>query len=110
MSTALLDAAFRLVSHSLMCQDTSIRSHNTDAARLFALSVQFPGVGYDEIAAAHGRAHQLEETAVALADGGAGDGHGGPALTRESLAERCPGFSDESYGWAINDGFILTRK
>jgi hypothetical protein len=38
------------------------------------------------------------------------DGHHGPELSREALAERCPGFSDVSYGWAVNDGFAQTRE
>ena len=31
-------------------------------------------------------------------------------LDAQTLAERCPGFSAESYLWAVNDGFTLTRK
>jgi hypothetical protein len=37
-------------------------------------------------------------------------GPSGPVLDVQALVERCPGFSGESYSWAVNDGFILTRK
>jgi hypothetical protein len=38
------------------------------------------------------------------------DGVPGPPLNELTLAERCPGFSSTSYYWAINDGYVLTRK
>ena len=66
----------------------------------------------EAVADAFAAARRLEEVAIELADAdrGPGDGRRGPPLTREALAARCPGFSDESYGWAINDGFVRTRK
>jgi hypothetical protein len=54
----------------------------------------------------------LEELAIGMADmarGPRNDNAGSP-LTKQTLAERCPGFSSESYAAAINDGFVLTRK
>jgi hypothetical protein len=112
MDTTLNDAAFRLVSRSLASIDANLRAPQTDEERLSALRARFPDAEPGEIAAAHARAIRLEETAIAMADAfrGPGDGRHGPPLTRESLAERCPGFSDESYGWAVNDGFTETRK
>jgi hypothetical protein len=112
MDTALNDAAFRLVSRSLVNIDANLRAPGTDDARLAALRVQFPDADPGEIAGAHDRALRLEETAIRMADAfrGPGDGRHGPPLTRETLAELCPGFSEESYGWAVNDGFTETRK
>jgi hypothetical protein len=108
VDTALLDAAFRLVSHSL----TSGGSLRSDDARLAELRRQFPRSDAQALQQAYARARQLEEVAIEMADAdrGPGDGRRGPPLTRQVLAERCPGFSDECYGWAVNDGFILTRK
>jgi hypothetical protein len=112
MDMTLLDAAFRLVSHSLQAQDARAVPLLTDEARLAELRRQFPQADARAVAEAYARARRLEDTAVALADAahGPGDGRRGPPLTWQALAERCPGFSDASYGWAVNDGFILTRK
>lgn len=112
MNTALNDAAFRLISHSLMVVDANIRAPRTGETRLAALRVLSPDAAPKEITEAHERALRLEATAIEMADGfrGQGDGRHGPPLTRETLAEKCPGFSDETYGWAVNDGFTETRK
>ena len=112
MDTDLNDAAFRLVSHSQVTIDANFRAPRTDEARLAALRVQFRDASPEAIAEALERARHLEDTAIQMADAfrGPGDGTHGPPLTRETLAERCPGFSDASYGWAVNDGFTQTRK
>ncbi len=105
MDTALNDAVFRLVTHSQVTIDANFRAPRTDEARLAALRVQFRDARPEAIAEALERARLLEETAIEMADA-----FRGPELTRETLAERCPGFSDESYGCAVNDGFTATRK
>src|SRR4051812_36352695 len=112
METTLLDAAFRLVSHSLRARDEAAVLLATDEARLSVLRGQFPAADPKAVEDAFAPARRLEETAVELADAdrGPGDGRRGPPLTRETLAERCPGFSTETYGWAVNDGYTLTRK
>ena len=111
MDTALNDAAFRLVSHSQVTIDANFRAPRTDEARRSALRVQFRDARSEEIAEALERARLLEDTAIQMADAFRGPGDGRTAeLTRETLAERCPGFSDASYGWAVNDGFTATRK
>ena len=112
MDTALNDAAFRLVSHSQVTIDANFHGPRTDEACLAALRVQFGDARPEAIAEALERARLLEDAAIQMADAfrGPGDGTHGPPLTRETLAERCPGFSDASYGWAVNDGFTQTRK
>ncbi|MGI8977665.1 MAG: hypothetical protein ACR2FY_00415 [Pirellulaceae bacterium] len=102
MDTSLLDAAFRLVSPSLSA---------TDADPLGQLRLQFPSAGSQILQDAHARAKRLEEVAIEMADlaRGPSNDHSGPPLNEQTLAERCPGFSGESYHWAINDGFTLTR-
>ena len=112
MDTALDDAVFLLVAHSQVTIDANFRAPRTDEARLAALRVQFRDARPEAIAESLERARLLEETATWMADAfrGPGDGTHGPELTRETLAERCPGFSDESYGWAVNDGLTPTRK
>lgn len=112
MDTSLNDAAFRLISHSRIAVDANTRALRTDEARLDALGVMFPHAVPKEIAEAQERAMRLVATAIEMADifRGPGDGHRGPPFTCETLAERCPGFSDETYDWAINDGFTETRN
>src|SRR5262245_35741453 len=102
MDTALFDAAFRLVSHSLFA---------AAQAPLSELKRQFPDTDLPTLQDALVQAQRLEDTAIEMADlaRGAGKDQAGPALNEQMLAERCPGFSSESYFWAINDGFTLTR-
>jgi hypothetical protein len=111
LSVELLDAAFGLVSHSITSAEARVHPLTTDEARLGELRKQFPLANGQALKEAYARALQLRAVAIELADAdrGPGDGRRGPSLTRQVLAERCPGFSDESYGWAINDGFISTR-
>jgi hypothetical protein len=112
MDTALLDAAFRLVSHSITSQEARFHPLATNEARLAELRSQFPQLDARALKEAYARAQRLEELAIEMADAdrGPGDGRSGPPLTRLTISERCPGFSDESYEWAVNDGFTLTRK
>jgi hypothetical protein len=112
MDTDLNDAAFRLVSHSRVTIDANFRAPRTDEACLAALPVQFRDARPEAIAEALERARLLEDAATRMADAsrGPGDGTHGPPLTRETLAGRCPGFSDASYRRAVNDGFTQTRK
>ena len=88
------------------------RCPETDEGRLAVLRVQFPDEDRSTIATAYARAVELEETAIAMADASRGpaDGRHGPEFNRETLRARCPGFSEESYMWAVNDGFTETRK
>lgn len=112
MDTALLDAAFQLVSHSITSIEARSHSHTSDEARVAELRRQFPEADAQALQAAYARAQRLEEVAIEMADTvrNQGTGQSGPALDAQALAERCPGFSGESYTWAINDGFTLTRK
>ena len=112
MKTVLLDAAFRLVSHSITSIEARFHALTTDEARLAELRRQFPQLDAQALKEAYALAERLEEIAIEMADAdrGPGEGHRGPPLTQLTLSERCPGFSDESYGWAVNDGFTLTRK
>ena len=112
MGTALNDAAFRLVSHSMASVDADIRAPGDDEERRSALRRQFPDVTTEALDAAIALARRLEDLAIELADAhrGPGDGGHGPELDRGVLAEKCPGFSESSYGWAVNDGYTLTRK
>jgi hypothetical protein len=72
---------------------------------------QFPQADAQAVQEAYVRARRLEEAAVEMADMARNQkGQSGPVLDAQALAERCPGFSAESYSWAINDGFTLTRK
>jgi hypothetical protein len=104
VETTLYDAAFRLISHSQVSIDTHLRAPVTDEDLHAALRSQFPGAGPDMIGQAIVAARELEGSAIEMAR----SRH--PELTPETLAERCPGFSGPSYAWAVNDGFILTRK
>src|SRR5262245_37561914 len=110
MDTDLNDAAFRLVSHSLLSIDANLHAM-TDEAWVDALRRQFPGRASREITEALALAQRVEQTALEMANAfrGSADSRKGPPLTREALAEQCPGFSETSYGWAVNDGFIRTR-
>ena len=112
MDTELLDAAFRLVSHSLTVQEARFHPLTTDEARLAELRRQFAGADPQALKDAYARAQQLEEVAAEMADVARGPktDNSAPSLNEQTLAERCPGFSSASYLWAINDGFILTRK
>ncbi len=112
METALTDAAFRLVSHSLEKERSGIQPFASDETRLMALRQQFPSVDPVVIAESYAQAVELGETAIQLADAEQGSGNGikGPPLISTVLAARCPGFSEETYYAAINDGFVLTRK
>jgi hypothetical protein len=112
MDTALLDAAFRLVSHSIASMEARSPALTTDEARVAELRRQFPHADAQALQEADARARRLEEVAIEMADTARNQwkGQSGPALDAPALAERCPGFSGESYSWAINDGFVLTRK
>ncbi len=112
MDTTSNDAAYRLISHSQVTIDANYRAPWTDETRLAALRVRFRDARPEAIAESLERARLLEETATWMADAfrGPGDGTHGPELTRETLAERFPGFSDESHGRAVNDGLTQTRK
>jgi hypothetical protein len=112
METALLDAAFRLVSHSITVLKARLHALTTDEARLAELSRQFPQADVQSLQEAYACAQRLEEVAIEMADTARDQrkGHSAPMLDAQQLAERCPGFSSESYSWAINDGFTLTRK
>ena len=108
----LLDAAFRLVSHSITSIEARFHPLTTDEARVAELMRQFPDADAQALQEALARAHRLEEVAIEMADTARNQrqSQSGPMLDTQVLAERCPGFSDESYSWAINDGFTLTRK
>jgi hypothetical protein len=112
MDTALLAAAFRLVSHSITSIEARFHPLTTDEARVAELRRQFPQADAQALQEAYARAQRLEEVAIEMADTARNQGKGqsGSVLDAQALAERCPGFSDESYTWAINDGFTLTRK
>jgi hypothetical protein len=112
MDTALLDAAFRLVSHSIISIEGRVHPLTTVEARLAELGRQFPHADAHTIEEAHARAQRLEEVAIEMADEARNQrtSESEPLLDAQALAERCPGFSGESYHWAINDGFTLTRK
>jgi hypothetical protein len=104
MGATVLDAAFESVSHSL-------RVLRSDGAEGGNLQSRYADVDPQLLADALARAHELEEVAIEMAGANRGprsDGSG-PPLNRETLAARCPGFSDESYFWAMEDGFQLTR-
>ncbi len=109
MNTALNDAAFRLISHSLASQDQNNSSPRTEETLCDALSISFPEATADEISAAFVIARSLEDRAIAIA-GTLRDGVKDSPVMQESLAKDCPGFSEMSYFWAVNDGFVLTRK
>ena len=111
MDTALLDAAFRLVSHSLTVQEARFHPLTTDEARLNELRKQFPASDLQTLKEAHVRAQRLEEAAIDMADKARGpqNDNSGPPLNEQTLTARCPGFSNDSYFWAINDGYIQTR-
>ena len=112
MDTALLDAAFRLVSHSITSIEARFHALTTDDARVAELRRQFPQADAQAVQEAYARAQRLEEMAIEMADTVRNQrkGQSGPELETRELADRCPGFSGESYSWAINDGFTLTRK
>jgi hypothetical protein len=112
MDTALLDAAFRLVSRSITSIEARFHSLTTDEARLAELRRQFPQTDVQAVQEAYARAQRLEEVAIEMADGARNQrkGQSEPVLDAQALGARCPGFSGESYFWAINDGFTLTRK
>jgi hypothetical protein len=108
----LLDAAFRLVSHSITSREARIHPLTTHEARVAELRRQFPQAQAQVLEEGYARAQRLEEAAVEMAHTARNQrkGQSEPVLDARALAERCPGFSDESYSWAINDGFTLTRK
>ena len=112
MDKALLDAAFRLVSHSLTAQEARFYPLTTVDARINELGKQFPESDLQTLKEADSHAQRLEEVAIAMADRARGpqNDNSGPPLNEQSLAARCPGFSSESYFWAINDGYVLTRN
>jgi small-conductance mechanosensitive channel len=112
MDTALLNAAFRLLSHSVTKQVARFNLLTTDDARLTELRKQFPESDPQTLKEAHTRAQRLEEVAIAMADLARGprNDNSGPPLNEQTLEARCPGFSSESYVWAINDGYVLTRN
>jgi hypothetical protein len=111
METALLDAAFRLVSWTLASLDARINPPATDDARRAELHRQFPDADPRALDDALDRAYRLLTVATELVDRQRGPRNdlSGPEVTLELLAEHCPGFTAESYRWAINDGFLLTR-
>lgn len=111
METALLDAAFRLVSHSLIVQEARLHPLITDDARLAELQRLFPESDSQALKEAYASAQRLEEVAIEMADLARGprNDNSGPPLNEHTLAERCPGFSSTSYFWAISDGYLLTR-
>jgi hypothetical protein len=111
METASLDAAFRLVSLTLAILDVPNNPPETDETEWDELHGQCPDADPRALDDALDRAYRLQAVAVGLADrerGPRNDGSG-PPVTAELLAEYCPGFSAESYRWAIHDGFLLTR-
>jgi hypothetical protein len=112
VDTALLDAAFRLVSHSITSIEGPSHPLTTDEARMAELRRQFPQADAHALREACARAWRLEEVAIEMADVARNqrDSESGQVLDARALAERCPGFSGESYSWAINDGLTLTRK
>jgi hypothetical protein len=112
VETALLDAAFRLVSHSVSVQEARSPALTTDDARLAELRKEFPEVDSQVLKHAFAWAQRLEQVALEMADLARGqrNDNSGPPLNGQTLAERCPGFSSESYSWAVNDGYHLTRK
>jgi hypothetical protein len=112
METDLLDAAFRLVSHSITVLEARIHPLTADEARLAELRRQFPQPDAQTLQEAYVRAQRLEEVAIEMADAVRNQQkeQSDPILDVQVLAGRCPGFSSESYFWAVNDGFILTRK
>ena len=107
----LLDAAFRLVSHSITSIETELRPPTTDETRLAELRRQYTQTDAQTVRAAYARAQRLEELAIEMADTARNQqvDQSGPVLDALALAQCCPGFSGESYSWAINDGFTLTR-
>jgi hypothetical protein len=100
MHRDLLDAAFRLVSHSL------VAGYGMPPDLKSQFPYEEPHVLQDALA----QARRLEEVAIELAEAARGpaNDHREP-LNAQLLSERCPGFSGESYSWAINDGYTLTR-
>lgn len=106
MNTALMDAAFRFFSLSLISQDGT-RPPTSKMKRIAELQSQFPETDVSGLENALVCAKRLEETAVEMAELHRSDN--GPALDVETISARCPGFSDASYQWAINDGFMMTR-
>ena len=112
METAVLDAAFRLVSHSITSIEARFGSLTTDKARMAELRRQFPQADAQALEEAYARAQRLEEVAIEVAETARNQlrDQSGPPLDAQALSERCPGFSRESYFWAIGDGFLLTRK
>lgn len=76
------------------------------------LKRDFPDAAPAALEDALARARHLKKVAIEMADLARGPKNDltGPPLNQQTLAARCPGFSSESYLWAVNDGFILTRK
>src|SRR5437763_4844577 len=111
MDTALLDAAFRLVSFTLATRDARLNPPETDEERRAELHGQFPDADPRALDDALDRARRLLAVAAELADRERGprNAHSGPPVTAEALAERCPGISAESYRWAIHSASLLTR-
>jgi hypothetical protein len=103
VGATILDAAFESVSHSRRVLRTGGSGHSD-------LPSRYPDIDPHVLADALARAQDLEEIAIELADANRVQRHdgSGPPLNQETLAARCPGFSDESYFWAIEDGFKLT--
>jgi hypothetical protein len=111
MTPTLLDAAFRLVSHSFTIHEARIRPFTTLDARLAELRKNFPESDLQTVEEADGRARHLVEVAREMADAARGplNDHSGPPLNESTLSLRCPDFSSPSYLVAIEDGYVSTR-
>ncbi len=111
MDTTLLDAAFRLVSHSITCMDARFHSPTTDDARVAELQRRFSQSSPQALRLAIIQAQKLEEAAIEMAETARMQRQVQRELLLDvqELAERCPGFSSKSYSWAIQDGFTLSR-
>jgi hypothetical protein len=109
MDTAMLDAAFRMVAHTN--REQQFCWITTDGERLGELRRQFPAADPQVLEDANTRARQLSDVATEMADLARGPRNDGAGLTlnEQTLAARCPGFSDEIYAQAISDGYMLTK-
>src|SRR5437764_630171 len=112
MDTTLLDAAFRLVSHSVQVFEASVKSPVTNEGKIAELKRKFPEVEAHAITDAVARALRLEATAIELAAKAryATSDSTQTTFDERTLSVKCPGFSEQSYLWAISDGFTLSRK
>jgi hypothetical protein len=112
METSLLDAAFLiLTSHEFIRTDPLNLYVSIEKAQLHELKRQFPEVGAHTVEDAYKYAKRLLEVAIDLAElyRGPRNDYTGPPLYAQTLAERCPGFSNATYDRAVNEGFMLTR-